>query len=137
MNAKPEEPRVHGPFPLWIIVIRQPKDPDTPRGSLTPDPKKPTTQAPEMIVRTKIPMLNRKRDGNLLTEKEAEQMFRLFVQKNRGRFPEDHSYSLERIDFWDVEGVPELAEFCPDHPGQKENFCGHCGRPADTSLKTT
>ncbi|MBU1146521.1 hypothetical protein KKD80_03170 [Patescibacteria group bacterium] len=143
MNGKPkidEGVRVLGPFPLWTIVVSQPKDPDTARKSMIPDPRKATAQAPEMIVRTKIHLLPQNKDGTLRTEKEAEQIFRRFVQKNRHRYPDDHSFSLEQnVDFWTMEGegTPELGEFCPDHPGQKENFCGYCGKPAATTLKTS
>lgn len=107
---------------------------------MTPDPRKPTAQAPEMVVRTKIFLLPQKPGGTLRTEKEVERFFRQFVQKNRHRYPEDHTFSLEQdVSFWSAEGdgIPELEEFCPDHPGQKENFCGYCGKLAATALKTS
>lgn len=136
-------PSVHGLFPLWVIVIRQPKDPEDGRKSMTPDPRKPTTQAPEMVERGKIPILRRKADGNLLTRKEAEEFLRDFVQKNRHRFPENYSYSLELINFYDMEGegAPEVSFApCPKHPDAKEppsNCCGHCGGLREVILKTT
>ena len=139
-NEDHKEPKVCGPFSLRTIVISQPKNPDAARKSMTPDPRKPTAQAPEMVVRARINILmqNPNGTGTLLSEKEALRIFRQFVVKNRHRFPDDHTFALEPgIAFWTVEGVPELAEFCPDHPGQKENFCGYDGRPADISLKTT
>jgi hypothetical protein len=139
VSTKVEEPKVHGPFPLWTIVIRRLKDPESARKSMAPDPKKPTVQAPEMIMQTEVYILPQKPDGTLLTEKEVEQIFRRFVQKNRHRYSESHSYSLkQRIVFWTVEDAPEInLSPCPAHPDQRENFCGRCGHRIFLGLKTT
>jgi hypothetical protein len=136
-----EEPKVQGPYPQWKIVIRRPKAQEAavPRMSMTPDPRKPTAQAPEMEVWREIPVSMQHKDGTERTEKEREELFRQIVVKSRPNLPRDCAFDLALgVPFWWImEGVPEITNCCPNHPEQRDNFCRKCGKSVETGFKTT
>ncbi len=138
-----EELRVYGPYPLWTIVIRRPKPPEAAvlrTTSMTPDPRKPTVQAPEMVVWARIKLLTQHPDGSHFSDEEVKELFRQIVAESRPDLPNDCVFDLEQgIDeFWNVKsGVPKITDRCPNHPDQRDNFCRHCGRKLGLSLKAT
>ncbi len=131
---------VSGPYKLWTIVIRRPKERDavTPQARTLADPKKPTVQAPEMEIWGKINILLQHADNTLLGEAEAKQILHQIVVESRPDLPRDCSYEfVQETEFWTAYGVPKITDHCPDHPDQKNSFCRKCGRKFALGLKAT